>query len=190
VTWEITAGFWLMAALLYYLDGDGLLPWAALACALHEAGHILVIRLLGGRIRRLRLTATGAELRLAPLPPERLLPAALAGPGANLLAAVFSARLARYLGGKLYLFAGLNLGLALFNLLPAACLDGGRALEAGMTLLWSEWVGRRVVLACSILLSVLMCLGGWSLLWRGRNFTLLFAGLWLGTMTRKENRVL
>ena len=50
---EISGGALLMLAALYYLDGQGVLPLALLACALHEAGHWLAIRALGGRdIRR------------------------------------------------------------------------------------------------------------------------------------------
>ena len=44
---EISGGALLMLAALYYLDGQGVLPLALLACALHEAGHWLAIRALG-----------------------------------------------------------------------------------------------------------------------------------------------
>ena len=62
---EISGGALLMLAALYYLDGQGVLPLALLACALHEAGHWLAIRALGGRITALRLTCVGAERRRA-----------------------------------------------------------------------------------------------------------------------------
>ena len=62
---EISGGFLLVAALLFYLDTENLLFWAAAACALHELGHGLAIRCLGGRVALLRLTCVGAELKLS-----------------------------------------------------------------------------------------------------------------------------
>ena len=87
---EISGGFLLVAALLFYLDTENLLFWAAAACALHELGHGLAIRCLGGRVALLRLTCVGAELKLSaryPMGYGRQLLAALGGPAANLLCA-------------------------------------------------------------------------------------------------------
>ena len=41
---EVTGGFCLAAAALFYLDTENILPWALLACALHESGHYAVTR--------------------------------------------------------------------------------------------------------------------------------------------------
>jgi len=189
---EITGGFLLETALLYYLDRDSLFPWAALACTLHEVGHWAAIRLLGGRVVRLRLTAWGAEMRLSaarPLSHGQMIAAALAGPAANLLLALLSALLARRgLGWRLYLFTGLNLGLACFNLLPASWLDGGRALRSTAALLRSEGAGERLADAVSLGTAVFTALCGGLLLWwsGGTKFTLLLMGLWLGGMTLTE----
>ena len=87
---EISGGFLLLTAALYYLDSSGVVPWALAACTLHELGHVTAIRLLGGRVSMLRLTCVGAELRLSaryPLGAGRQLLAALAGPAVNLLLA-------------------------------------------------------------------------------------------------------
>ncbi|WP_251446411.1 site-2 protease family protein [Vermiculatibacterium agrestimuris] len=189
---EISGGALLAAALLYYLDSGGIFLWALLACALHELGHWWAIRALGGRIRYLRLSCAGAELRLSaarPLPPGKMLLAALAGPGMNLLLAMGSAGLARHgAGERLYLFAGLNLGLTLFNLLPAGWLDGGRALENLLALLGREELGRRSAEICSIIVALLLLGAGCFLLWEsgGQNFTLLIAGLWMTQAARRE----
>jgi len=179
---EISPGFWLVAALLWYLDDQGIFLWALGACALHEAGHIWAVRALGGQVRRLRLTAAGAELCLGPLSNGGLLLAALAGPAANLLATLAGARLGRYLGPGAYLFAGLDLGLCLFNLLPVTCLDGGRALRALAALLWGEEAGARAAEVLSALTVAGLLSGGIGLFLYsgGRRFTLLLAGAWLG----------
>jgi len=187
---EVSGGFLLVAAAVYYLDEDGLFPWALLACILHEGGHWAAIRLLGGRIRRLRLSAAGAQLCLGPMPPERLFLAALAGPAANFLTAALCAWGAgRGMGWRLYVFAGLNLGLALFNLLPAGCLDGGKAVRAAAAALCPEGGGERAAALCTAVVAASLLLAGLGLLWwsGGSNFTLLLAGVWLaGTAGREE----
>ena len=140
---EISGGFLLLTAALYYLDSSGVVPWALAACTLHELGHVAAVRLLGGRVSMLRLTCVGAELRLSaryPLGAGRQLLAALAGPAVNLLLAPAVAGAAARWGEGAFLFAGLNLALGAFNLLPVAQLDGGRALFALMALLGAvEW---------------------------------------------------
>ena len=189
---ELGGGFLLALALLYYMDRSGVFLWAVAACGLHELGHWWAIGLLGGGVRKMRLTLGGAEMLLStahPLSHGKMILAALAGPGMNLVMAALSARLARLgFGPGLYLFAGLHLGLAAFNLLPARWLDGGRALAALCELLWSREAGERAVRAGTAG-TVLALLGaGAILLWHsgGRNFTLLLAGLWVGAMARRE----
>ena len=177
---EISGGFLLLAAGLYYLDSQGVVLWAALAAALHELGHYLVIRLFGGRVTVLRLTCVGAEMVLSarrPLSVPGQLCAALAGPAVNLALAFSAAQLAS--GDRSFLFAGLNLALALFNLLPAAQLDGGRALRCVLLLLgWEEWADR-AVRAVSAGLALMLAAAGVFALGRGGNVTLLLTALWL-----------
>lgn len=71
-----------------YADQQGLLLPALAGCALHELGHLAAIWGLGGSVRRLRLTAVGAEIQMErPMSYPGELAAALAGPAANLAAA-------------------------------------------------------------------------------------------------------
>ncbi len=190
---ELSAGAALILALLYYLDSDGTMAWVLLGCALHEAGHWLAIRALGGRVTRLRLTWAGAELRMSPahpLTPGRMALCALAGPAVNLALAWGAAQLARRgAGERLYLFAGVDLGLAVFNLLPAEGLDGGRALRCAAGCLHLESVGEWLCPLCSDVVAALLLGGGAVLLWQsgGENFTLLVCGLWMLAMGRRGN---
>ena len=181
---EISGGALLILALLYYLDRDNILLWVLASSLLHEAGHWWAIRWLGGEVQALRLSCAGAELSLSPgkpLPPGRMVLAALAGPAVNFLLAFVSIRLARHGAQSLYLFAGINLGLGLFNLLPVRWLDGGRALENVLELLGLWELGECLSDICSRLVVCLLLLGGFLLLWEseGKNFTLLIAGLWM-----------
>ena len=180
---EATGGFFLLLAWLNYLDTQGLVPMAMAACALHELGHYLTLRRLGGRVRAIRLTAAGAEMVLSrPLGYWQEGLTALAGPGVNLL-------LALVLCGRVEwaAFAGLNLVLACFNMLPVGRLDGGRALYCTLALLagpgWAGWIGRRLDLAGAVLLLA----GGAAALGVGGNLTLLLVALWLSAALLRQN---
>ncbi len=170
---SVAPGFWVLLCLVWIADEDILLP-AALAAALHELGHLLALRALGARPAGLRLTALGAELRLErelAYAPELL--AALAGPVMSLLAAWGAARLGAYL------FAGLSLALGLFNLLPIAPLDGGRALACLLALLLPPESARRAAQSVSIAAAGLLLGVSWAIVWRLRAFSLLLPALWL-----------
>lgn len=185
---ELSGGFLLSAALLFYLDTKNLLSWAALAAGLHELGHFAAVRALGGRVARLRLTVTGGDMELdgrRSLTYGGELCAILTGPAANLLLALLAARLGeRWESG--YLLAGLSLSLGWFNLLPVRPLDGGRALQLILSGLLGESAAIRAVryssLACA---SALLALGG-TLLRRGGGPSLLVMGVWLLACGLKE----
>lgn len=191
---EITGGAALFLALLYYFDDTGLVPCMLASCLLHELGHIGAICALGGRVRRVRVSCAGAALALdrsRPLSAGRMMAVALAGPGANLALAWLSANLAHFgWGPGLYLLAGLNLGLALFNLLPVCWLDGGAILENLFLFLgveaWGDWV---VTLLSEVVIALLLG-GGLALLWAsgGHSFTLLMIGLWMAWGVRREEK--
>ena len=69
---RISGGFWLLAAWFTLVNGWQLLAVILSAAALHELGHLLVLRLLGARVRELRVSVFGAELMTS----------AVQGPGA------------------------------------------------------------------------------------------------------------
>ena len=180
---EATAGFFLLVAWMNYWDSQCLIPAALLACALHELGHFWAIRLLGSDVKLIRLTAIGAEMAVdRPLDYWREGLAALAGPAVNLLLALMCCGWSR---GQT--FAGLNLALALFNLLPVGRLDGGRALGCALALLAgpnrAERIGRGLDLLCAgaALGAGLLVAGA------AGNVTLLLAGLWMAGMISQEN---
>lgn len=164
---EITGGFLLVMAWLNYCDDQNLLPLVVCAAAAHELGHLAAITAVGGRVCCLRLTAAGAEIRMAGVPGYgRELLCALAGPLVSLLLAVGAARI-----GAL-VFAGMNLALGVFNLLPLRMLDGGRALSCLTALLfgpqWAFCLGRGV----DVVLAAALFLCGVPAFLHGGNITL------------------
>lgn len=182
---SVSPGFWVLLALLCYLDQGEILGLGLLSCALHELGHFLAIRLLGGRIARLCLTAAGAELALdgaRPLSYGRECAAALAGPAASLLTAELAA------GCGLYLLAGLSLGQGLFNLLPILPLDGGRAMGLLLISLGGETRARKAMCVLSAVLSGVLLGGGLVLLRVFGNPTLLVTAAWLTVGQIKRGR--
>ena len=116
---------------------------------LHELGHALTARRFGIETENITLYPIGGVARLQRLPraPGAELLITLAGPAVNfalaflfaILASLDSAAGAASLSGDFFqMLVGINLGLGLFNLVPAFPMDGGRILRA----LLSGWLGR------------------------------------------------
>lgn len=103
---------------------------------LHELGHALVARRYGVRTQHIVLTPIGgiASLENMPSAPRAELAIALAGPAVNLAIAAGLALLGAmgfsFGFGLLGALMWANITLALFNLIPAFPMDGGRALRA------------------------------------------------------------
>ena len=139
-----------MLLAVWFVLANGWEPLATVlsAAAVHELGHWLALRGLGAAVTGFRLNVLGAVLETdgGRLSYAGELAAVLAGPGANLLAAL---ALAAWGGEERFAVLGANVVLSLFNLLPIRPLDGGRALfllaswlagpAAGETV--SRWAG-------------------------------------------------
>lgn len=187
---EVSGGAVLLGALLYYLDNQGLFLRSMLACGLHELGHYLAILALGGEVNLLRITCIGAEMRLSGRKTMNWcgqMLAALAGPLVNLGVGYAVLQLWGETG---WYFAGINFALAAFNLLPAGCLDGGRALSCMLTPLLGPIGASRFlkILACALAAGLLS--GAVVLLWHGSlNLTLLILSVWLlaGSLPGKKD---
>lgn len=97
------------------------------AAAAHEAGHVMAIYLVGGKVIKLRLGMCDAKIETQGLGYRQEIFCALAGPGMSVLVCLA-------LRKAYATCAAISLLLGLFNAMPVYPLDGGRALRAGLCL--------------------------------------------------------
>lgn len=156
ITWSLAAALFPglypdLGRATYWAMGVAGLLGLVLSIVLHELAHSVVARRYGMPIRGITLFIFGgvAEMEDEPVGPKAEFRMAIAGPIASLvIAAVFYALavIAAGLGlgvavsGLLSYLGTINLVLAVFNMVPAFPLDGGRVLRA---LLWG-WKGSYV----------------------------------------------
>ncbi len=162
------------------------------ACVvLHELGHALAARQFGIETREIVLYPIGGVARLEGMPagvPELVI--AAAGPLVNLVLASLTAVVmwtteTPFLasvdaGGPNAVLAWLlwaNLGLFLFNLLPAFPMDGGRILRAGLSIFFGQDRATRWASLTGQTLAVIM--GLFAIFGPGRNFVLLIIAVFV-----------
>lgn len=97
------------------------------AATAHEAGHVMAIYLVGGRVTGIRLGMCDAKIETRGLGYRQEIFCALAGPGMSVLVCLA-------LRKAYATCAAISLLLGLFNAMPVYPLDGGRALRAGLCL--------------------------------------------------------
>jgi Zn-dependent protease len=159
---------------------------------LHELGHALTAQRFGFETREITLLPIGGIARLERLPddPMQSLWIALAGPAVNVALAAALFGVLRATGawrplGAVGLTAGpfleqlmlVNVSLAVFNMLPAFPMDGGRALRALLATRFDQRRATRIAARLGQAFALLFMLVGWF-----SNPVLLLIGIfvWLG----------
>jgi Zn-dependent protease len=126
-----------------------LLATIFLCITLHEVGHALMARRFGIATRDITLLPIGGLARMEALPekPREELLVALAGPAVNLVIALILFPFVQRIDPNLAMSSigaanfvpalfGVNIWLALFNLIPAFPMDGGRVFRALLALVF------------------------------------------------------
>ena len=169
----------LLLALFVLLSSPLLLGALLLAALTHELGHCAMLRWLRARVTAVRITALGAEMRIeGRLSYGGEILAAAAGPAVNLLLAPLLAYGGR-LWEMLYLFAGTQLVLGLFNLLPILPLDGGSMLWNLLAWITEPYTADRVMTAIGFGTAAVLTLAAVWAAWQGGGFFFLLAALGL-----------
>ena len=174
---EVSAGFILLAALVYFFDMEGLTAVFLPAVAAHELGHVLAIRMLGGRTVLLEFTSAGLKMDYAGyLSPRGELLCAVAGPAFGIALAFGASVLGRFFGSEYLLcMSGVSIILSLFNLLPASPLDGGMILS----ILLKAEIREAVLFVTTLLTAALLIAVGLFTASRGLGAATIPAGIWL-----------
>ena len=166
----------LLAGLLL-AQTDSLAVSCVLASAMHEGGHLLAMLALGCPPQACTLGAFGMRIEMSAermVGYRRNILISFAGPMVNLLAAPLL-----WLSGC-GRAAAVHLTLAIFNLLPAAALDGGQILRCVFCLVGKETKADRWLrmLSAAVLLP-LAVLAFWLFLSGWGNVTLLIVSGYL-----------
>ena len=153
--------------------------------AFHELGHVAAARARGCRLKRVSLTLVGLSVAINEEGLSRRDSFLIfsAGPAVNLLLSALSygvAGLLQYPPAILNFFFYSNISLAVFNLIPAIPLDGGRILRellAGRTGYISA--GRSLRKLAFVLSTTFIALGAYQLAYSRTNFSLLVIGFYI-----------
>lgn len=177
---NVRAGFVLLISVLVYLD-QGYLLWIVFAAAaLHELGHYIPLRLLGGKVCAIELTGGGIGMETeGSLSYGKELLSVIMGPLVSLGFALLFLSRDGMIEGQTAL-AGMCFSHGLFNLLPMRGLDGGRVLEIVLDMRdcqSTQTILRVMTLVTASVLSVL-CV---YLAIRHRNVSLLLAVIYIAT---------
>lgn len=176
------------------------LVFTLFACVLfHELGHALSARRYGVNTLDIILSVIGGVARLTKLPekPSQELIVAAAGPAVNVVIAVVISLLLLITGNFdlpqvetinssnfLPLLAIANIGLVVFNLVPAFPMDGGRMLRAGLAMKLSRVKATRIAVIVGQILAVFFAALG---VYTG-NYTLVFIAVFVFMSAASEYR--
>lgn len=162
------------------LSGIFIVLLAFSSVILHELGHALVARRLGVGVSGIELHFFGGVARLESQPKSNRdeIAIAAAGPAVSLALSGLGFLLALATGWAIFdLLAVVNLVIAIFNLIPALPMDGGRILRA----LLAERLGHRraTVLAVQVSRVVSVAFGVVGLAYMQLQLLLLAGVLWV-----------
>ena len=127
----VSVPFCVMLAALLFMDKSGLMTVSLLAVAVHEAGHILMMKKLHCAPSYISFNISGmliSGVKFCDTKDNILI--ALSGPLSNLLlSAVFYVLYYFQFGFSMLVFSAVQFIVGAFNLLPVKGLDGGTVLR-------------------------------------------------------------
>lgn len=177
----MTPGFPTFLLLLWYWNPFGAFWSFLMAVCVHELAHIVVLRLLGGKIERIRFRFAQVELETGLLPLKTELWTAAAGPCVNLFCAGIFGRV-------MPVFAATSALLGLFNLLPVEPLDGGRILRVLLSWCFGESGGQIAKILANVCIAGMLVIAA-SAFWVRGDIACLIAGMVLAFRLLRLRRI-
>ena len=165
-----------------YLDEYGI---AMLSTALHEFGHMTAAMYKGCRIKTLKVTPAGLNVIIDEMNCSKsdLICIYIFGPAVNIVIASISMIFCVFISDDRQVIRNLfilNSCLALFNLLPAMPLDGGKILFEALSGCFGIAAAEKFTAKVAIFLSTIFVAAGvWLLIWGRGNFSLLIIGIFI-----------
>lgn len=169
-------------SLMLATDRTGLMIPTLFAVLIHETGHLFSMWASDCAPKEIRLIPASVQIvEKYGTPLKKQWGIIICGPLANIAvsAAIF---INFYLTGSdiSLRFALLNLVMAAFNLLPVSGLDGGRLLELFISAKKDIYTAARTVNIITIVLAILLCVVGVTLVIRGNvNLSVFILALYL-----------
>ena len=180
---------WTFVLIIFYLNFTSArashdIQWSVLfvlsifaTVLLHELGHALAAKRYGIGTKDITLLPIGGVARLERFPekPGQELVVAIAGPAVNIVLALITALITSFPDmhemdeflapgvnpdNFLVNFFFVNLWLALFNMIPAFPMDGGRVLRALLSFRLQRHVATRIAALTGQVIAVLFVVGG------------------------------
>ncbi len=174
---EISVYFAALITIAFTLSPEGYAPIGFLCCILHEAGHLICMKLVGCRVKGISFGVYGmridsdANISLSAVKEGVV---ALGGPIVNIILAISGAV------AENKTLAAANMVIAVLNLLPIESTDGYTALSAVLEFRFEEEkikAALRIVSAAFLFL--LYCFGFLLLFKSGYNFSALAVAVYL-----------
>lgn len=170
---RVSIDFWFVAVitLMLVLFPESKAAVCFAMCVLHEAGHLTAMLICGKKAESVQLGYFGMKIVTEKrfLPPLKESFIAFSGPLVNLIFCFLF-----YISGKIDC-AVINLGLAIFNLLPVTALDGGHIISAFFP---DSKIHRKLSLVCAV---SLLAVGVLIAVYTKENFTVMIVALYLLT---------
>ncbi|MBA3464647.1 MAG: site-2 protease family protein [Deltaproteobacteria bacterium] len=186
---EINASFLVLLGVVFLafggLSGVIIVSLAFGSVLLHELGHALVARKLRVHVTGIELGFLGGAAKMEGMPrnPNQEIAIAAAGPAVSLALAALGLGLGALTQVHIISVIGwINLALAVFNLIPALPMDGGRILRAALAK--KLRFVRATEISVHVSRAVAIAFGVWAL--AGGPFQLLILAPYLWLMAGKE----
>lgn len=149
---SVRTEFYFLAVLsLFLLPVKWVAGWIIAAC-IHELFHLLIIKLIGGKILSIHLCASGAVIATGPMESHQEALCAIAGPVGGLFA-LLMLRIAP----QIALCAAIQ---SAYNFLPIYPLDGGRFVKCVIACFLGDEKAERISSVMSVIMIFLITASG------------------------------